>query len=518
MNLTSGNSDNSENINKFLSGDRLLAARNYTRGAWIKLFRDLTCIVKAAEDPKMSREKFLIYVSPKEDLSLVTQKIFSHIPVEDRNKIEIQTLPEIIANKDSCALLYIPHPYVVPGWRFNEVYGWDSYFACIGLLHDNKVELAKELTNAQLYQVEHFGSVLNANRAYYLGRTQPPFLSKMVLDVFWETLDYDWLFKSYNTLVKYHSFWHSGNYLHTESGLSRYYATGSGPSPEVLSSEVDPDTGHDHFHRVASHFQEMIDSGSVPKDFNISLFYNKDTKELTELFYTADRSMRESGFDPSSRFGPLSAEIIFILPVCLNALLFSMEEDLASICEILGKKHDTKKWLEKAQARKASLLKHCWDEDKGIFFDYHIDNKTRVEYEYLSIYFPMWAGIVDKATARKLVDKLPLFERDWGLMCSTTASGCQWDAPFGWPNLHYIVVSALLRYGFVEDAVRIMKKFTALVMSEFEVCGTFFEKYNVCTGSSKTADSIAFGYDDNVSDFVMTIAVFIDFQNKLSKM
>ena len=35
--------------------------------------------------------------------------------------------------------------------------------------------------------------------------------------------------------------------------------------------------------------------------------------------------MRESGFDPSDRFGPFSVDIIHYNPVCLNSLLYLME-------------------------------------------------------------------------------------------------------------------------------------------------------------------------------------------------
>ena len=35
-------------------------------------------------------------------------------------------------------LLYLPNPYVVPGGRFNEMYGWDSYFIVLGLEADHK--------------------------------------------------------------------------------------------------------------------------------------------------------------------------------------------------------------------------------------------------------------------------------------------------------------------------------------------------------------------------------------------
>ena len=35
-------------------------------------------------------------------------------------------------------VLFLPHPYVVPGGQFNEMYGWDSYFIIRGLLRDNR--------------------------------------------------------------------------------------------------------------------------------------------------------------------------------------------------------------------------------------------------------------------------------------------------------------------------------------------------------------------------------------------
>ena len=35
-------------------------------------------------------------------------------------------------------LLYLPNRYVVPGGRFNEMFGWDSYFIILGLLRDGR--------------------------------------------------------------------------------------------------------------------------------------------------------------------------------------------------------------------------------------------------------------------------------------------------------------------------------------------------------------------------------------------
>ncbi len=81
-------------------------------------------------------------------------------------------------------LLYLPHPYVVPGGRFNEMYGWDSYFILLGLLEDGRVDLARGMVENFFFEIEHYGGLLNANRTYYLTRSQPPFLSSMIRDVY----------------------------------------------------------------------------------------------------------------------------------------------------------------------------------------------------------------------------------------------------------------------------------------------------------------------------------------------
>ena len=52
-----------------------------------------------------------------------------HLPMEIHRLGEIDT-----AKIQPHGLLYLPDKYVVPGGRFNEMYGWDSYFIIRGLL------------------------------------------------------------------------------------------------------------------------------------------------------------------------------------------------------------------------------------------------------------------------------------------------------------------------------------------------------------------------------------------------
>ena len=116
----------------------------------------------------------------------------------------------------------MPNPYVVPGGRFNEMYGWDSYFILLGLLRDGQPALAKSMTDNFLYEVRHYGKVLNANRTYYLTRSQPPFLSRMVLDVYRNTGNSTWLKNSLPALENYYEYWTREPHLTPQTGLSRY--------------------------------------------------------------------------------------------------------------------------------------------------------------------------------------------------------------------------------------------------------------------------------------------------------
>src|SRR5262249_44808880 len=123
-------------------------------------------------------------------------------------------------------LLYLPRPYVVPGGRFNEMYGWDSYFIQMGLLRDGELDLAKDMADNFLYEIREYGKILNANRTYYLTRSQPPFLTEMLLGVYRRTLDRKWLEAALPAIDKYYRYWTSPPHLTPQTGLSRYFDLG----------------------------------------------------------------------------------------------------------------------------------------------------------------------------------------------------------------------------------------------------------------------------------------------------
>ena len=50
--------------------------------------------------------------------------------------------PEL-ADSERSTLIYLEHPFIVPGGRFREVYYWDSYWTILGLLQSEMTSTTK---------------------------------------------------------------------------------------------------------------------------------------------------------------------------------------------------------------------------------------------------------------------------------------------------------------------------------------------------------------------------------------
>jgi alpha,alpha-trehalase len=495
---------------------QVAAVRAYIKEGWTTLGRSTRDLAKAAPDPKFPRpagKPWPVYLPAREDRARIEAELNKTMTVEDRAKIELRSLPAGVGAGGSApapaeaGLLYLPRPYVVPGGRFNEMYGWDSYFIQVGLLADGEVERARDMVENFLYEIEHYGTILNANRSYYLTRSQPPFLTEMILGVYERTHDKDWLRRTRPAIEKYYRFWTTEPHLIPGTGLSRYYDLGEGPAPEVLSDERDAQ-GRTHYDRIRDYFRDHPEAAQG--DYDLDRYYDRKNDRLTDLFYKGDRSMRESGFDPSNRFGLFNVDVIHYAPVCLNTLLYRMETEAAQIEEALGAPATAREWRKRAETRRAAVDRYLWDQDSGLYLDYNFETKQRRKYEFATTFYPLWAALASKEQARRVRDNLKLFEAEGGLLTSTRVTGNQWDAPFGWAPLQMIPVRGLRHYGYTEDADRVARKFLALVTKEFEEHGTIVEKYDMRRRESDVEAGIKFGYAANQIGFGWTNAAFLD--------
>ncbi len=478
----------------------------YIHTTWDALTRthqDLAKMVDVKIEEIATAPKSIVYISSKENLATITQQLQSELPASVFKQINIEVLPQDVATIKNQGILYLPYPFVVPGGRFNEMYGWDSYFIVLGLLEDNRVALAKDIVNNFIYEINYYGTVLNANRSYYLQRSQPPLLTEMILAVYQTTHDKAWLQSTLPAVLQFYDYWLKAPRLVSDIGLSRYYADGEGPSPEVTSSE-------NFYPEALSYFKN-----NAIHSYDIASYYDSKSNTLKPAFYKSDRTVRESGFDLSGRYGPLGAMITNFVPIDLNSLLYEMESNIATIYQILQQPKQVDFWKQKASTRKQLINHYLWDPTLGYYFDYDFINQRQYPYIFATTFYPLWAGIASPAQAAKVVQNLPSLERPGGIVSSAYVTGYQWDAPFAWAPLQYFAVVGLARYGYCEQAKRIATDFMTTVNKNYELSHTIVEKYNLASNDQlNVKNNIAFGYLSNEIGFGWTngvYAVFADF-------
>jgi alpha,alpha-trehalase len=438
-----------------------------------------------------------------------------HLPRAIHHIGEVST-DELPAN----GLLYLPNRYVVPGGRFNEMYGWDSYFILLGLVHDGRTELAKGMVENFFFEIENYGAILNANRTYFFTRSQPPFLSSMIREIYEHqpTPDAAWLSRAYAYASRDYTLWTSPMHRAGSTGLARYFDLGSGPVPEMDDdSTYYPDVLRWLIAHPTEHPKYIVRDAKLSCDVGTSRVCAQavvDGHRLSAAFYRSDRGMRESGFDTSFRFGPFSGSTADFAPVCLNSLLFKYEKDMAHFASLLGKRAESRLWESRAAARRAAIDKYLWDADAGLYLDYDFVHQRRSTYHFLATFYPLWAGAASEAQASTVDGHLPIFERSGGLATSDVDSGVQWDSPFGWAPITWIAVAGLDRASYHTDAARISLKFSKTVLDNFQHDGTIREKYNVADGSANV--KVAAGYKSNVVGFGWTNAVYLQMQGLIA--
>jgi alpha,alpha-trehalase len=328
-------------------------------------------------------------------------------------------------------LLFLPYPYVVPGGIFDAMFYWDSFFILIGLIKNPRHSaLCKGIVDNCLYMIHRYGRVLNGNKKIWSSRSQLPFLTRMIELIYQQTGDDHWRETAYHQAVlEYEHYWCSPPHQIGDE-FSRYYE----------------------------------DSGD-----------NYQTRHT------------EASWDMSPRFD--DEDTTDLAPVDLNANLYRYETDLATYYKQSGKPKTAQRFQRRADARKQAIIRDMWNEQDGFFYDYNVRTGQQKPVRSLAAYSPLWAGLADAAQAQYLVAHLADFETPFGLVTCDhdyEKPERQWNYPYGWAPLHWLVYRGLKTYGFDGDADRIARKWLDLNRRVFEDTGLLWEKYNVVTGKAST--------------------------------
>ncbi len=352
-------------------------------------------------------------------------------------------------------LIALPYPYTVPcaDGIFQELYYWDTYFINKGLLLSGLAETALANANDLLYLADTFGFVPNGSNIELLNRSQPPFLSLIVYDIYECFGDKSWLEKAYKTLKTEYSFWI--NRRAAAFGLSRY--GGNYKESDNIKTYADM-----YRRRTGGEFRDIDDSA----------------------LYRHSIAVFESGWDITPRWG-ISA--LDYAQVELNSLLYILEDNMAHFSEIIAPS-ETVLWQERKAARKNAMKKHMLK--NGVYYDCNIKEDSVSDYFSAASYFPLFAGLASDSEARAAENMLHKIEFEHGIaVCEqkTADITCQWAYPNSWAPITYITVKGLLNYGLTESAARIAGKYINSVDKIYAGTSCLWEKYNAVTGNTDAA-------------------------------
>ncbi|KAJ1960489.1 alpha,alpha-trehalase nth1 [Dipsacomyces acuminosporus] len=416
------------------------------------------------------------------------------------DRFGILSLAANVSYDASGKLIYKPLPFVVPGGRFNEQYGWDSYFEALGLLVDGRYQLAKNMVDNFVYEITHYGKILNANRSYYLTRSQPPFLTDMILKVY-EALHpstqeekeqtSQWLHKSFDAAItEYYEVWMSRPRYDKKTGLSCYHPTGIGMPPETEST---------HFDHLIKPYAERL--GVSIEEYKGMYIRDEISEPELDEYFVHDRAVRESGHDTTYRLEKRCANLA---TVDLNCLLYKYEADIADTLDAhfsgkfywsggrrgIKRQMTATEWRQRAEIRRRSIDKYLWNEQKGLYFDYDVKLQQQSVYESVTAFWALWAGCATPAQAQRVVDVgCRKFEVKGGLVSGTEESrgqitlhrpNRQWDFPFGWAPHQIMAWYGLYNYGFVDVARRFAYRWLFTITQSFvDFNGVVPEKFDV---------------------------------------
>jgi alpha,alpha-trehalase len=593
----------------------------YINGLWLDekaLFRTHEGIAEQARDELIIRPPgapFPIFYPPQ-----LADPVLAHLrgPLAKAPDVVAKPLPAVLPRPslspdslyNNIGLLYLPNAYVVPGGTFNEMYGWDSYFIIRGMLasvdyimrnptariwsaaDDALIQLtddpnskynyravanrlfqvAKGMVDNHIFEITYYGGfILNANRTYYLGRSQPPLFTQEALAVLGSAQRYGFPYQE--TLAPYLEITHNGftapktwhDWIKTEvlPAAQTYYAywtdpkqtqfgsssnprivsvahagaqhsvyvfgtDGLGPAPEVARS-TQPQN-RELYAQSAKYFAENPDRNPDQRFYNPTAICTDEKSmdgcgdpiyKLTQAFYRADRAVRASGFDLSGRFGDQGEWTMDFAPVSLNVLLLQMARDIDRMAALIG---EAQPFGAAALAERRAFLKTFFARASSGYADRFVggtrpDTVPEYTYPYATQFYLLWGGVFDDpketqafvATARDFLGRHA--GGQYGIPTSFVNSGKQWDLPYAWAPIQFFAADGLAVHGFHAEAARVMLDWIITVNVFFSHTGIIIEKYDY---TDPTQDPrVRIGYSHAQHGFGWTNGVYMMFINRL---
>lgn len=394
--------------------------------------------------------------------------------------------------------IHLPYPFITPSkkdgennhWGNTQFY-WDCYLinkALLGSGRKDYIQLAINHVENFQYLFDRLGYIPNGSKLSIANRSQTPFLTGMIMDIYEVTGDKKWLAEKMELAKReYRDVWMYTEKQGKERGISR-------PS-----------------HRISEESLLLRPCG---------------TDILNEHYEAA--AMETA--DDSAEWARRAHETA---PLLLNGALYKYEIEFAKAADILGNSEEAQSWQAIADERKREINEKMWDKEKGMYFNLQLNRETG-EWERDNTYFglpafvPLWLNIATSEQAERVVQHLPKFESQYGLFIAAADSIVdpttmrrinrtaykdysryipalddvfredQWNYPNIWSPIEYFAIEGLINYEKPIEAKRVIENMLRANAAYFQERGTLPEKLSGITGynggSFQYGDQEGFGW------------------------
>jgi len=386
-------------------------------------------------------------------------------------------------HSDWCTLIPLPLPYFVPGGRFGEIYYWDTYFTCLGLISTGRLQWCIDLAENLAHLIHTVGHIPNGNREYYRPRSQPPFFSH-ILELLESKLGTAPVAEKYvQSLEMEYRWWMRG-----EDKLTPHRPA-VGRVVRVVCDEGD-DGEVVTMNRYNDNSYCTPREESYREDVEIAHHAEIEPQDL-HSFYRHIRAAAESGWDFSSRWfaDKLTLDTICttdILPVDLNCIMLHIEGTLERFYTVLGRDEEAQAMRKAHERRARGIQAIFWNEEHQFYFDFNWVLQKHTGVWSVAGVFPLFAPLSDTprdraaAVAKHVKDK---FLQPGGFVVTwvegDVVSGHQWDWPNGWAPMTWVICQGLLNHGYAELAKEGADRWQRNNEVMYEKLGDMLEKYNV---------------------------------------
>lgn len=158
--------------------------------------------------------------------------------------------------------------------------------------------------------------------------------------------------------------------------------------------------------------------------------------------------------------------------------------DLAAICDQLGKTEKAKQYRAQAKTIGDRINRWMWNQDDGLYYD--VDNDgNQIKWKTSGCFWPMLAGITTRAQSDRLVSHLKDPNSFWRtIVFPTLAADQKGYNPKGgywlgsvWAPTNLAIIKGLEKCGYEEFAAKATEKYLEGMAKVFEATGTVWENY-----------------------------------------